>query len=442
MREFEADYSQLSNGVRVLKIRVPNDELTAITVCVDTGSRNDLYPEGLSHALLHQIAIFNGKLGITHEVEHYVFKGTEDMSERELNLIADGLPSDWSARTDEQKTIYYLETFNHKAAKGIDLLARILADPSFPEEPVETEKKLILDEIRSYRDDEPATILETWKGLLFKGSAMATPILGNEESVAATSRQDIVNYHDKFYRGNRMLVIVTGNTDGVDDQIAESFGKIKPGEDQFEGSVSYGEPGTIVMTDNTDQAHFVIGVPGVAMNDERYCALKVIEVLLGGHTVTDLDISIPSSKIYNALRVESGTAYEVTCKVDSGKDSGYLAIQGQVEPSLLIDTLNMVKKQMFNLSETTEEEFENAKNFWELYFLKIIKNNLSLAYLMGEPTLYFGTIIQPEEMIRNIQSVTLEDVKRVAQELIREDQIRLAVLGPFDQDLNLQSFEK
>lgn len=447
MRQFETDYSTLSNGVRVLKIRVPNDELTALTVCVDTGSRNDLYPAGgLSHLVLHTLSPFIGQHGITHETEHGIFKGSHDKTERELNVLADDLPSDWSASTDEEKTTYHLETLSRKAPAAIDLMGEIISDPSFPDEPIELEKQVIQQEIRNYRDDYPATIAEKWKGLLHQGSAMSKPILGTEESVASITREDLVQYFDRFYRGDRILVALAGNIDKVDGHIARSFGRINPGlGDRYRGEALYGDPGTVVVQRDTDQAHFVIGVPGVPMSDPRYYPLKVIETLLGGHSVTDLEISIPSSRLYDVLRVQSGTAYEVTCHVNSGRDTGYLAIQGQVEPSLLPLTLEMIKTEMFDLSNPNsnnskgikESEFERAKNFWELYILKIIKNNLNLAFLMSEPALLFDTIVQPAEMIRCIQAVTLDEVRQVAKELISEDKIRLAVLGPFDQQLNI-----
>lgn len=436
MREFPTNFDTLANGVRVLKIEVPNDDLTAISVYVDTGSRNDIYTQSIGQSSIQRQ---KGKYGLAHQVEHAVFKGTAYKSERQLNIDADSLPADWSASTDDQMTIYYMETLGSRAKKAIDLLSEILSFPSFPRKPVLMEKQVIKQEIRNYRDDEPSTILEKWKELLYKGSSIARPILGTRSSVDSTTRKNVIDFYNQFYTGNRMLVALAGNVDGLDDHIAGSFGRIKPGASEtFEGSAGYGKPGKVVITKNSTQAHFVIGVPGVPINDDRYYPLKIVEYILGGHSVTTLDMSLPSSRLYEALRVKNGIAYEVTCSVSAGKDTGYLAVQGQVEPQLLSLTLEMVKDEMLSLSSgITEAEFERAKTFWELYFLKVIKNNLSLAYLMGQPALYYNSVVQPAEIIRRIKSVKQEDVIGVAQELLTEDQLRLAVLGPFNKNLHI-----
>lgn len=442
MREFRTRLDQLPNGVRTLEISIPGSELTSVSAHVLAGSRNDVYPmAGQANFAMHALA---GKLGNAHGTEHALFKGTHTKSERQINIQADSLPADWSAFTEEERTVYYLDMLNSRAGAGIALLGEVLATPSFPAHAVGMEMGVILQEIYNYRDDPPATVLEMWKALLYHGSSLATPILGTEESVRSLTAADLRGFYDRFYTGPNILVTIAGKVRGLRGDVRSAFGQISPGNGQeFQGRAAYGEPGTAVMTDHAEQAHFVIGVPGVALDDPRYYPLRIIESLLGGHCVTDLSISIPSSRIYDATRVRSGTAYEVSTRLSAGTDTGHLAVQGIVEPRYMATTLDIVKDEMLRLADTVSlEEFERARGFWELYYLKKMSGSLNLALLMSEPALFFGTVVQPAEIIRRIQSVTLDEVRAVAHDFLRESELRLAVLGPFDQNLHVTRDEE
>lgn len=417
---------------------MPRSELSSIVASVNAGSRNDLFPTGVNEAVSHLVS---GKLGLAHGTEHGSFKGTRDKTEREINILADALPADWSAFTDEQRTLYYMETLSRRASQGARLIGEVFSNAVFPDEESAMEMGVVIQEIRNYRDDQPSTVIEAWKSLLYRGSAMAQPILGTEESVNSLTAADMREFYNRFYRGSNVLVTVVGKTRGLHRVIEESFGGLPAGPaDNFQGTARYGEPGTLVITEDAEQAHFVIGVPGVALNDPRYYPLRIVEALLGGHCVTDLDISIPSSRLYDKLRVQSGTAYEVSSKLSAGLDTGYLAVQGMVEPRHLHSTLDIVKHEILGLGHTiTRAEFERARNFWELYYLKKITSSLNIALMMSEPALLFNTIVQPVETIKRFQSVTFDEVRDVAEQLLTDGEIRLAVLGPFDESLNLIS---
>lgn len=431
MIEFETSYNKLPNGVRHLQINAPDRDITAVAVHVKTGSRNDHLSSRAYVAGSYR------KPGISHTTEHYVFKGTSKMSEREMAIKVDKMGANHSANTDKEHTLYYMETASENAPDAVAIMGEVVVSPTFPAKSLKTENGVLVSEISGYKDDEDSTVQEVFESLIFGNSDMGKPILGTERSVKSSKRREIMKYHKEWYRGGNILVVTAGKVRGLRKHVEHHFGKMEEGPiTSYKGTAHYGEPGVSVRTESTDQAHFILGFPGVSMGDPRYASVQILGSILGGHSFTDLGISIQSSRLYDALRVRRGALYEASATLYSGSDVGYLGVGGNVRPHLFKDVLEIVKTEIFSVSSTvTRQELDRAKEFWRFYFRKKVEGTLDLALLMGLPALILDVIEQPSEMLEKIESVSLRDIRKVADELMRPEEMRLAVLGPFDQDL-------
>lgn len=431
MIEFETSYHKLPNGVRHLQINAPGRDITAVAAHVKTGSRNDSLDSRAYVSGSYRIP------GISHTTEHFLFKGTDRMTEREMALKVDRMGANHSANTDKEHTLYYMETAYENAPQAIGILGEVLARPTFPSKSIRTENGVLVSEIAGYKDDETSTVQEIFERLMFGNSDMSKPILGTERSIKASKRQEILKYHREWYRGGNVLVVTAGKVRGLRQHVEHHFGKLASGPiKEYKGSAHYGEPGLRVQTAATDQAHFVLGFPGVPMGDPRYASVQVLGAILGGHSFTDMAISIQSSRLYDALRVRRGALYEASASIYSGSEVGYLSVDGNVRPHLFKDVLEIVKDEVFSVASTvTRDELDRAKEFWRFYFRKKVEGTLDLALLMGLPALILNIVEQPSEMLSKIESVTLRDVRRTADELMQPEEMRLAVLGPFDENL-------
>ncbi len=422
MKEYDVRYGALSNEVRGLEIRIPDRDLAACVVFVRAGPANE--ESSREH-------------GISHKTEHAVFKGTEKRSERDWALAADNLGSVQGAYTEKEYTAFSIEVEASKAPKSMGLLAEALSKPSFPRGPMKLENGVLVGEISDYKDDHYSKVVELFESLLYGKTNMAKSILGTERSVRLQTRRDLKRYMGKWYRGENVLVVLAGKVNRMGKLVERYFGSIPAGPVHgYKGPVGYGEPDTRVITEATNQVHFILGVPGISMRDERYSALKVIEVVLGGHSVFDEEYTIPSSKLYELIRQRYGVAYDISAISYSGSEVGYFGIKGTVRPHLFTSTLELIRNEMFDFASTvTREEVARAKEFLNFYYLKKVESTIEVARLMGVPALMFGIVEQPKEILEKIEAVRLKDVRKVAGELFLREQSRLAVLGQFDKDL-------
>lgn len=421
MVEYDIRYGKNSNGVRRLEIPIPHRDTASCFVFVKTGSRNETG---------------RGESGISHALEHKIYLGSEKRSGSEWSLASDRLGLDGSAYTEKEFTSYYINLESDTLPKGMELLGEILTRPSFPRNLMETESRVIVGEIADYTDDYLSTSVELFEGLLYSKTNMAKPILGTKSSVLNHSRKQIIDYMNKWYKGGNVLVVVAGRIGKAGPLTEKYFNKFPEGPVAgYEGTAAYGKPGTKVNTQDTNQAHFVLGVPGVSVGDDSYLAMKLIEIILGGHEVLD-DRTIQTSRIYDQIRTKQGKAYDVSTFSFAGSDTGYLAIQGSAQPRNFKSTLQIVQDEMFGLaSDVTREEVARAKKFMRHYLKTQLESPRKTAELLGIPALLLDRVENPRDIFQKIDGITLDEVRTLAGRLLVPQEMRLVVLGPFDQDL-------
>ncbi|KKU10435.1 MAG: Processing peptidase [Candidatus Woesebacteria bacterium GW2011_GWB1_45_5] len=421
MKEYDIRFRSLSNDVRHLEIHMPERETASCIVFVKTGSRNETGP---------------GEAGISHALEHKIYAGSKKRLGTERGLAVDRLGANESANTEKEYTEYYINLHSDYVPNALELLSEIFVRPTFPRGLLKIENKVIVGEIKDYRDDYPSTIQEQFEGLLFDKTNMAKPILGTVASVTSQTRKQLMDYMKRWYKGGNIMVALVGNVRRTGKLVEKYFGKLPPGPTElFEGTAGYGKLRRRVATKDTDQTYFVFGVPALPLGHEDYYAMRIIEIILGGHQVLD-ERTVQSSKIFEEVRSKRGLAYEISTSSFSGSDTGYIAVGGSVQPRNLHKTLEVVKKEMFDFASTvTREEVMRAKQFFRDYLTTQLDNPNSTAELLGVPALLLNKVERPSEMFEKIDAVNLKNVRDLASKLLVPEEARLAVLGPFDDEL-------
>lgn len=413
--QFDVSYDKLKNGVRVLTVPMPGVESVTAMILVKTGSRNETLRQA----------------GISHVLEHMVFKGTKKYpTPMAIAEAVDSIGAEQNAFTSKEYTGYYITSAAKHLPLTLDIQSQMLTVPTLPQDDLNREREVIVEEINMYEDQPMAMAGELFENLMYDGSAMGRLIIGTKETVRATTSEDLRKYMSEWYYGGNMLVVIAGKVGENKEQeyrisklVEEKLGGMKAGEIAgYKTQTTYGEPAAVHHKKKTEQAHFLIGVPGVSMLDPRRYALQLGQVILGGGM---------SSRLFNEIREKRGLAYYVKADVDNAYDAGYFSVRAGVKLEKLAEAMKVVKEEMLKLSSTiTDQEMTKAKEFLLGHLPLQLEDSMGIAQFFGLRALITDEIRQPEEVTKKIQSVTREEVQKVLNELVSEDKLRSVVVGP------------
>lgn len=410
--QFDVSYSKLKNGVRVLTVPMPGVESVTAMILCKTGSRNETLEQA----------------GISHVLEHMVFKGTAKYpTPMAIAEAVDSIGAEQNAFTSKEYTGYYITSAAKHLGLTLDIQSQMLTTPLLPQDDLNREREVIVEEINMYEDQPMAMASEHFENLMYDGSSMGRLIIGTKETVRATSSDDLRNYMTRWYRGGNMLVVVAGKIESlgssIEDLVNEKFGGIGTGKiDKYETKAKYGKAEAKHYKKKTEQAHFVMGVPGLSINDPRRYALQMGQVVLGGGM---------SSRLFNEIREKRGLAYYVKADLDSNFDCGYLSVRAGVTLDKLPEAMKVVREEMLRLADTiTEAELVKAKEYILGHMPLSLEGSMDVAQFYGMRALVLDEIRHPDEIKSKIEKITLNEVKKVLGEIIKEKLIRSVVVGP------------
>ena len=395
--KFDVKYSKLKNGVRVLLVPMEGVESVTAMVLCKTGSRNETVKQA----------------GISHILEHMVFKGTKKYpTPMSIAEAVDSIGAEQNAFTSKEYTGYYITSAAKHLGLTLDIQAEMLTVPTLPQFNLNREREVIVEEINMYEDQPMAMASEHFENLMYGGSSMGRMIIGTKESVRATTSLDLREYMQRWYRGGNMLVVVAGKL-MVNGQWLM---------DDYVSKASYGKPEHRHFQKKTEQAHFVMGVPGLSMSDPRRYALQMGQIVLGGGM---------SSRLFNEIREKRGLAYYVKAEMETNFDCGYLSVRAGVALDKLGEAMKVVREEMLKLAETiTGAELNKAKEYILGHLPLSLEGSMDIAQFYGMRALMLDEIRQPEEIKEAIEKITLDEVKEITRELVREERIRSVVVGP------------
>lgn len=410
--QFDVNYSKLKNGVRVLTIPMPGVESVTAMIMCKTGSRNET----------------DKQAGISHVLEHMVFKGTTKYpSPMAIAEAVDAIGAEQNAFTSKEYTGYYITSAAKHLELILDIQSQMLTAPLLPQDDLNREREVIVEEINMYEDQPMSKASEEFENLMYSGSTMGREIIGTKETVRATTSQDLRSYMGQWYRGGNMLVVIAGKVEprgsSLEKLVQDKLGGMGEGTiDPYTTKASYGQAEQRHFKKKTEQAHFWMGVPGLSMHDPRRFALQLGQVILGGGM---------SSRLFNEIREKRGLAYYVRAELDANFDCGYLGVRAGVKLEKLGEAMETVKSEMLKLADTvTPEELKKSKEYVLGHLPLSLESSMDVAQFFGARTLILDAIRQPDEVVRAIQKVELEQVRIILRELIQEKMLCSVVVGP------------
>jgi predicted Zn-dependent peptidase len=413
----------LSNGLRLLTAPIEHAQSVSCFVMLSAGSRYETPDTS----------------GIAHFSEHMFFKGTERRpSARDIGTEVDGIGGEFNAFTGKEYTGYYVRCAGEHRSIALDVLVDMLRHSKFDSDEIEREKGVIVEEMNMYFDTPRDYISGVYDDLLYGDQPLGWDIIGRKETVRAATRETFLDYTGRWYRPKRMIVGVAGMVgDGLEGEIERLLGDLEPADTGDPAPVAVSENGVSsvrIHTKASDQAHLCLGVRSYPLvHPDRY-ALQLLGTVLG----TGM-----SSRLFTEVRERRGLAYYVYAINHSYTDAGSLYSQAGVDIERIDEAVSTIVTELRKIADepVPDDELEKARNVAKGRFVLQTESPHGLIMFGLRREVLEGQTAEPEEILAGLDAVTAEDVQRVAQDIIGEKGLKLALIGPFEQT-EQERFEK
>jgi predicted Zn-dependent peptidase len=411
----------LSNGLRVLTAPLDHAQSVACYVMLAAGSRYE-QPENR---------------GIAHFAEHMFFKGTERRpTARDLSMEVDGIGGEFNAFTSKEYTAYYIRCAGEQRDRALDVLVDMLRHSKFDPQELEREKGVIIEEMNMYFDTPRDYVSSLYDQVVFGDNPLGWETLGTRETIKEAKRETFLDYLGHWYKPPRMVVGVAGMVGDdllprLEELLGDMSGNAPSGPAPVEVEHSP-KPRVHVHHKDSDQAQICLGVPSYPLQHPDRYALQLLATVLG----TGM-----SSRLFLEVRERRGLAYYVYGVNQSYTDSGTLFAQGGVDIARIDQAVTTIVEQFRRMAEeiVPSDELEKARALAKGRFvLQAESPNGLILYGLRREVLE-GKAAEPEELLAGLDAVTADDIQRVAQDVIAGEGIRLAVIGPYEDD---ERFEK
>jgi len=409
-------FTRISNGLKVVTVPMPGRESVSVAIWVRAGSRYET--KGIS--------------GVSHFLEHMLFKGTKRRSTRQIKQEIEGVGGILNAFTSEECTCYFAKLLKGHLSRALDVLADMVNHATLDAAEFKKEKPVILEEIKMYCDLPAQYVHELMGELLWPDQPLGRPIAGTLETAGGINRSEMEAYRNRFYHPRNLVVSVAGdiNHREVVRQCEEHFQitRKKPAARYAAPSIRQRKPETCFVEKPTEQTHFVIGLRGYSrVHPDRY-KLALMNVLLGANM---------SSRLFDEVREKRGLAYEIKSGLNFFEDAGSLSISAGVETKKAATAVRIILRELekLRLKKIGEGELRRAKEYFMSQLAMTLEDTLEHLLWICEAAVYRDQLPDRETVKRQIERVTAEDLQHLAQDLFKNRNLNLSLLGPVEASL-------
>ena len=413
LREIDfVEKTTLDNGLKVVTEKVESVKSVSVGIWVKTGSRNETSKQA----------------GITHFLEHMLFKGTESRSSYDIAMSMESVGGYLNAFTSSEYTCYYSRCLNTQMDKALDVLSDMVLHPSFPQEEVEKEKKVVIEEMKMYRDSPDDYLFEEFSNKLFEGHPLGRPIIGFEETVSAFTRDDLYEYMEDRYQPWNLLVAVAGNTDHdkVVQMVSDYFGGLPAkGEDSSNDKLTPYQVSNQRLTKDIEQTHLILGRRGLDYDHEDKYRLLLANTVLGGGM---------SSRLHQNVREKYGYCYSINTFNQSYQDTGVYGVYVGTDKDYVKHVRKLIENELQKLQEEEipGQELQEAKSQLKGKLMLSLESMSNRMSRLAKSELYFNRFVTLDELTDNIDGVEADQVQTFAQNFFNKDQFSEAILLPED----------
>jgi predicted Zn-dependent peptidase len=403
--------TKLNNGLRIIAHRMPQRQSLALGIWINTGGRYEN----------------SSNKGISHYLEHMLFKGTKKYTCRGIKESIEGVGGSLNGFTSEEFTCYLAKIPLNYLELALDVLSDMVLNPVLRTQEVTKEKTVILEELKMYRDQPQSYVYELLDELMWTGHPLGQPIIGYTETVNKITRQAIKEYKDKYYTPSNIVVSVAGEMDYdlLIKAISRRFSSYKQsGRNEF---MPVGEIQVAFRLNAfdkaTEQTHLALGFHALKRDHPLRYALGLLNVILGANM---------SSRLFDELREKRGLAYEIGSVVKRFQDTGAFLVHAGIDNRKVPDSIKIILDELYKCKEklVTHDEFRRAKEFYLGQLMLGLEDTLDHMLWIGEYTAALDKTYTLQELIKEVNKATREDLRDIARLVFTPDKLSLALIGP------------
>lgn len=381
---------ELESGIRIVMEEIPYVQSVSLGIWVKTGAVDEQEKNS----------------GVSHFIEHMMFKGTEKRTSRQIAEDIDKIGGQINAFTGKEATCYYVKTLYNNFEKGADVLVDMLTESCFDKKEMDKERQVICEEIKMTLDSPEDLVHDTITSQVFKGNALGKSIIGTPTSLKNITRNAIKKYLEEEYTRDNIVISVAGKID--EEKICQYFEDklltLAPKKETKETVLMPYEKSFKVITKDIEQTHICLGTKGIKTTDDRYYAFSILNNIMGGSM---------SSRFFQNIREEKGLAYSVYSMSNSFSNDGYYNIYAGVSHNKIKDAINGIKEELVILDKSgvTKEELETSKEQMKGSYIFSQESVAGRMFAIGKNIALLDRVYTLEDVIKGIDDVTMEDVE-------------------------------
>ncbi len=402
----EHKLTELRSGVRVITERMPAVRSIALGFHIGTGSRHEQDPQA----------------GVSHFLEHLLFKGTARFSSVEIDQIFDGMGAEINAGTGKESTSVYSRILDQHLERAFDVMADMVLRPTYPD--IDAERNVVIEEIAMYEDEPSDKVHDVLATALYGEHPLGRPIIGTADVIASIPVPDIAAYHDRHYVGGNVVVAAAGNIDHDElvDLVVRSADTRATEADRPVPAPESTLVRALFHQKETEQYHICLGGAGLPRADPQRFALRVLDTLLGGAS---------SSRLFQEIRERRGLAYAVYSYQSQYADAGQVGIYVGTRPDNVGEALEVIGAELRRLIDGSvpSDELERAKENVKGRLVLSLESTLTRMNRLGGSLLMGVPLLSLDEMVAAIDAVSAEDVGALAARLFRPELLSAAGVG-------------
>jgi predicted Zn-dependent peptidase len=397
----------LESGVRIVTEAMPSVRSVSLGLWIGAGSRG----EG------------EGEAGLSHFLEHLLFKGSERFASHEIDEIFDGMGAELNAGTGKETTSVYARFLDQHLERALDVMSDMVWRPAFRD--VDAEREVVIEEIAMYEDDPQDHVFDILGGAIFGDHPLGRPIIGRREVIGSTPVDAIAAFHAARYLPGNVVVAAAGSIEHerLVELVAERLPAGNGAAPQAEPAPRDPTPSVRLRVKETEQYHVCVGAPGVARGDDRRFALRILDAMFGGTS---------SSRLFQEIREKRGLAYAVSSFTGQYADTGQVGLYLGTRPDNLAEAMQVVAGELDRIrSEAVSAvELERAQEHAKGRLVLSLESTGARMNRLGSSVLTDVPLLSVDESIARIEAVTADEVQGLAAELFAPERLSAAGVGP------------
>ena len=399
---------KLKNGIPVLMDKIEGINSVTFGIFVKTGAKNEL----------------SGEEGVSHLLEHMMFKGTKTKSAKDISEIIDNEGGIINAYTGKENTVYYVQMLSNRLKEGIEVLTDMFLNSTFSEENLEKEKNVVIEEIRMY-DDIPEEIVHDRNTALVINGVQGNVVLGSEKSIREMTREKLVKYFKEQYRPENIVISIAGNFsyEDISEILNNGLGTIEniSPEREYNGTMEIRSIENKITKD-TNQIHLCFNTKGCSLTSDMRYEVAIISNTLAGNM---------SSRLFQKIREDRGLAYSVFSYTSSFEEGGLFTVYAGTTKKDYKEVLEIIENEFEDIKENgiTEYELQKSKNQFLSAVTFGLESSKGRMNRMANSYLLYKEIKSLDEILEQIEKITVEDIKKAAQEMFDKRYYSKTILG-------------